>query len=557
MTIRTYILLAYLLIVGGGFYYLLQRNLAELAPRYLESTEESQVDNVNILASIIEGETRGGAPDSARLHALFDDAFRRRFNAAIYSLTKTQVNVRVYATDARGVVIYDSRGQDSAEGLDYSQKHDVHVTLQGGYGARSSREDPENRRALMLYVSAPIRAPDGGAPLGVVAIGKPADSINELVSAARRRMILAGLAGGGLILLLGIAFSMWVTAPITRLTEYARATRDGRSANVPRLARFEGREVRQLREAFEEMRAALEGKTYVESYVQTLTHALKSPLSAIHGAAEILRENPPGEARLRFLGNITTETARIQRIVDQLLQLAALEARKARASMVALDMAAIARETCDAAQPAAQAAGVELVVDAPANAPAPMRGDRALLAQALGNLLQNALEFTPAGGRVTLRVTVSAGEPAPAPDSVGDAPPLWSAVAGGAAATGATALKNAGETADVNRPKRCHRFALSREAPPPRSQMASGGHAAREIIVSVEDNGGGIPDFATERLFEKFYSLARPRSGVKSTGLGLSLVREIARLHGGDAAVANRTDGVQGVRAELRFPRGA
>jgi len=495
MTIRTYILLAYLLIVGGGFYYLIHRNLAELAPRYLESMEESQVDNVNILASIIESETRGGALDSQRLRALFDGAFLRRFNADIYSLTKTQVNVRLYVTDARGVVIYDSREKNTAEGQDYSRNHDVYKTLLGDYGARSSREDPAHPLALMLYVSAPIRAADGGPPLGVVAIGKPAESINELVAAARWRVVFAGLAGGGMILLLGIAFSMWVTAPITRLTAYARAVRDGRSANakVPRLAKFEGREVRELREAFEEMRATLEGKAYVERYVQTLTHEIKSPLSAIRGAAEILHENPPDEARLRFLGNITTETGRIQRIVDQLLQLAALEARKARANMVALDMASIAREASSAAQPAAQAAGVELVVDAPA--PAPMRGDRSLLTQALGNLLQNAIEFTPAGGRVNVTLGVT-------------------------------------------------------------SPASASAFATREVVVSVEDNGSGIPDFATERLFEKFYSLARPRSGVKSTGLGLSLVREIAHLHGGEVSVENRTDGVKGVRAELRFPQG-
>ena len=481
MTIRTYILLAYLLIVGGGFYYLLQRNLAELAPRYLESMEESQVDNVNLLASVIEAETHGDAPATQRLHALFDDAFRRRFNAAIYSLTKTQINVRVYVTDAHGNVIYDSREKDSAEGQDYSQKHDVHATLQGNYGARASREDPKNPLALTLYVSAPIRPPDGNAPLGVVAIGKPADSINTLVAAARKRTIIAGLAGGGLILLLGIAFSMWVTAPITRLTAYARAVRDGRSTQVPRLAKFEGREVRELREAFEQMRAALEGKAYVERYVQSLTHEIKSPLSAIRGAAEILHENPPEEARLHFLGNITTETNRIQHIVDQLLQLAALEARKARATMTALDLSALARETIAAAQPAAQAANIALAIDAPA--PAPMQGDRSLLTQALNNLLQNAIDFTPAGGRVTLSVQSTASA----------------------------------------------------------------------LIVSVEDTGSGIPDYATERLFEKFYSLARPRSGAKSTGLGLSLVREIARLHNGEATVANRTDGVQGVRAELRF----
>jgi two-component system sensor histidine kinase CreC len=490
MTIRTYILLAYLLIVGGGFYYLINRNIEELAPRYLESMEEAIVDNVNILASVIESETQGDRLDPAGLRTLFDGAFHRRFNAPIYSLTKTRVNARVYVTDAQGAVIYDSQEKNNAEGEDYSRWHDVHETLEGRYGARSSRENPENPLSLTLYMAAPIRSKDGARPIGVVAIGKPAESINELVGAARRRMAIAGLAGAGMILLLGVAFSMWVTSPITRLTQYARAVRDGRAVKVPRLAGHEGREVRELREAFEEMRAAIEGKDYVERYVQTLTHEIKSPLSAIRGAAEILGENPPVEARARFLGNIKTEAGRIQRIVDQLLQLASLEARKAHAKMAALDLTLVARETINALQPVAQAAGIELALDAPP-APVTMRGDRALLGQALGNLLQNALEFTPSGGRVVLRV-------------------------------------GAGEEKQ----------------------------GVREVVACIEDSGSGIPDYAAGRLFEKFYSLARPRSGVKSTGLGLSLVREIAHLHGGDISVANRPAGEKGARAELRFPQG-
>jgi two-component system sensor histidine kinase CreC len=55
------------------------------------------------------------------------------------------------------------------------------------------------------------------------------------------------------------------------------------------------------------------------------------------------------------------------------------------------------------------------------------------------------------------------------------------------------------------------------------------------------------------RVFERFYSLPRPGSEKKSTGLGLALVREIAHLHGGDATLANRPEG--GARAELWVPR--
>ncbi|MHA4869111.1 two-component system sensor histidine kinase CreC [Duganella sp. PWIR1] len=70
-------------------------------------------------------------------------------------------------------------------------------------------------------------------------------------------------------------------------------------------------------------------------------------------------------------------------------------------------------------------------------------------------------------------------------------------------------------------------------------------------VVSLTDRGPGIPVYAQERLFERFYSLPRP-GGSKSTGLGLPFVREVAALHGGTVSVGNAEQG--GCRAELRLP---
>jgi len=70
--------------------------------------------------------------------------------------------------------------------------------------------------------------------------------------------------------------------------------------------------------------------------------------------------------------------------------------------------------------------------------------------------------------------------------------------------------------------------------------------------LTVEDDGPGLPDYAVAQVFERFYSLPRPDTGRKSTGLGLSFVREIALLHDGEARVENRAEG--GARATLRLP---
>jgi two-component system sensor histidine kinase CreC len=90
------------------------------------------------------------------------------------------------------------------------------------------------------------------------------------------------------------------------------------------------RAVDTLRSGVHEMRDALTGRNYVADYVQTFTHEIKSPLSAIRGAAELIQEpSMPQAERERFLGNIAHETQRIQEIVDRMMELTALETRRA------------------------------------------------------------------------------------------------------------------------------------------------------------------------------------------------------------------------------------
>ena len=88
---------------------------------------------------------------------------------------------------------------------------------------------------------------------------------------------------------------------------------------------------------------------------------------------------------------------------------------------------------------------------------------------------------------------------------------------------------------------------------------APGGHVTvtlaqrgRSAEIGVRDHGPGIPDYADHKVFEKFYSLARPGSQRKSTGLGLPFVREIAALHHGRITLRNAAGG--GAMASLTLP---
>ena len=247
MTLRTRIFLVYLLLIGGGYVYLFTSILDAIRPRYLESMEAPLIDTAAYLAAVAETHvTPAGELDAAPLRHAFDAAVRRPLDAQVYTFHKTSVDLRVYLTDAAGIVLYDS--DDGREvGRDYSRWNDVRRTLDGRYGARATRLEPENEDSLVIHVAAPIRRDE--RIVGVISVGKPTANINALVAAVRTRVLFAGALGGGLVLATGLAFSIWIITPLEKLTAYARAVRDGRPAALP--TRLAGREVGDLRRAFE------------------------------------------------------------------------------------------------------------------------------------------------------------------------------------------------------------------------------------------------------------------------------------------------------------------
>ena len=298
VTIRTRLFLAFLILVGLGFYSLVDWLLEDIRPRYLETMEESMVDTATILASVLSNQIEGDVStvknfrpaikDLENFRTAFGKARDRTFSARIYRLTKTNLTMRVYVTDKTGIVIFDS-DEGREEGKDYSRWNDVHRTLRGEYGARTSHPDPAAPGKSILYVAAPIIYKDEIA--GVLTVCKPSDSLVVFIYAAKKKIIHYSIAAALSVVLLGLVFSFWITRPINRLTEYAKAVRDGKRQALPELGK---NEIGQLGEAFEQMRDALEGKQYVESYIQTLTHEMKSPLSAIRGASELLQEKNAG-----------------------------------------------------------------------------------------------------------------------------------------------------------------------------------------------------------------------------------------------------------------------
>ena len=143
--------------------------------------------------------------------------------------------------------------------------------------------------------------------------------------------------------------------------------------------------------------------------VANVSHELKTPVAAIRGFLELMEDDSmPPEARREFVGLMSAEAARLQRLVDEQLQLARLDAGALPMRVEAIDLAAVVRAAARPRAVLAEREGVSLDVQAPS--PVPMDGDPERLEQLLLILLDNAARHTPAGGSITVEAHVEGGD---------------------------------------------------------------------------------------------------------------------------------------------------
>lgn len=200
-----------------------------------------------------------------------------------------------------------------------------------------------------------------------------------------------------LVLVLAVMVSMWPVRPFGPIADYARYIKAQQGFHPARLLR---RAWDLMRAAFDEMRDALAGRNYVADYVQTLTHEVKSPLSAIRGAAELLQEPMEETQRQRFVTNIQRETQRILEMVDRMMELTALETRRALDNAQPVALLPLLDELAYASQGVATQRGCRITVAAREDVT--VEADPFLLRRAVSNLLDNALDFSPEGSHIEL-----------------------------------------------------------------------------------------------------------------------------------------------------------
>ncbi|MFG1464217.1 ATP-binding protein [Xanthobacter sp. DSM 24535] len=289
-----------------------------------------------------------------------------------------------------------------------------------------------------------------------------------------------------LILVLGVAGGIFVTRRVLKRIESMSATSetimagdlsgrlmvDGTGDEFDRLAQS-------LNTMLDRIEALMVGLKEVSD---NIAHDLKTPLTRLRNRAEEALRGAHSEEEWRAALETTIEESdALMRTFDALLMITRAEAGQARDNMVDLDLAAIAENVAELYEPLADEQGMDLTVEA---VPVTVHGMRELLAQALANLVDNAIKY------------------------------------------GASTDGSRGEI----------RVSLRREND--------------DAVLEVGDRGPGIPAQDRDRVVERFVRLDASRSRPGS-GLGLSLVAAVARLHGGSLTFS---DNAPGLRATLRLP---
>lgn len=237
-------------------------------------------------------------------------------------------------------------------------------------------------------------------------------------------------------------------------------------------------------------------------FVSNVSHELKTPLTSIRMFSELLAEGKVADAtqRQQFLHIISQETARLTRLINNVLDFARMERGEKKYNLARCDLVPVLTETVAAYRPQLEASGFTVTMTAPPT-PVWVDADCDAVSQVIVNLLSNAEKYAFSGHRIDILLDV--------PTSTGQ-------------------LTGPG----------C-------EAPASYSAPRSGiSKTPSHLELRILDRGPGVPPGCEERIFEQFYrahdSLS---SGIQGSGLGLTLARQIVRAHNGEIRYEPRQGG--------------
>lgn len=431
--------------------YYVQKTVRPSAKRVVE---DSLVDTSVLLSHVVADDVADLSKDELNqsLNAKLSHAFTNPDEPLWYH-QKSKSTYHIYITDGTGVVIYDSRG--ASVGADFSRWNDVYLTLRGKYGARSTDIGGHS----VMYVASPIVS--DGQIIGVVSIGKPTQTLIPYINKSTDEIIKIILTIMAITLATATLMAWWLRRSINSVNRYTK----GLASTAPPHF-YLGRELNELMASIHAMKDTIENKAYVSEYVHTLTHELKSPLTAIRASSEILTDELSLAEREQFTGIILSQTDKLTALVDKLLTLAKIEQPTFKLTMSDVDLDALI-QTCLNQQSATLKQLGKTVQFTKSSIH--IRADEFWLTQAVQNVIDNAIYY----GKSAIAIYISQTE--------------------------------------------------------------------TDTFIHIKNDSDKLENFIIKQAFERYFSMGNSHRQ-KSTGLGLTLVKQVIELHGGAVSFGQGKD---------------
>jgi len=406
---RWQIVITYLLIIVVGF-TITNVSVLNILGRYMiNSKKETFRLYANWIAQIISYDYASDDPDI--LSGIGYDI--QDFGEEIFN--KERESTRILVLNKNGVVDYDSyniiSGPDSLlkQNLSKNFPEVVHVLNGESVEPRELYIRPGNSSdsKLVLYSYAPIQHEKHGI-IGMVIISTSLSGIEQMLNEVKTRMGTYSITVAVLIILTSYLASGFITQPIKQLTDVIRKMSQG---HLDQRVKISGsRELRQLGEAFNIMSEKLENLDRARNeFVSNASHELKTPLSAIKVLTESLIHMEADDPSVynEFLNDINSEIDRLNTIISDLLTLVKIDTEEVQLDQEPVDLVKLVNNTLRRLQLLAQQKHITL--ESYYDDHLTVSGDSVKLQQVVSNIVDNAIKYTPEGGRVTVEVYENSG----------------------------------------------------------------------------------------------------------------------------------------------------